>query len=88
MPVPELDHYRNYLLIYLVQSRALTLAVGGSAIVGGGDCVKITANGSAITVPGAWINVGGDSISIVNGAINRITVMKTVSEIWYTVKVN
>lgn len=72
----------------LAQSGALTLAVGGSAIVGGGDCVKITANGSAITVPGAWINVGGDSISIVNGAINRITVMKTVSEIWYTVKVN
>lgn len=72
----------------LTQSGALPLAVGGSAIVGGSDCVKITANGSAITVPGAWINVGGDAISTTNGAINRIIVTKTVSEIWFTVKVN
>jgi hypothetical protein len=72
----------------LTQVGALTFAAGGSAIVGGSDCVKITANGSAITIPGTFINVGGESISIVNGAINRITVMKTASEIWYTVKVN
>ena len=72
----------------LTQVGALTFTAGGSAIVGGSDCVKITANGSAITIPGTFINVGGESISIVNGAINRITVIKTASEIWYTVKVN
>jgi len=71
----------------LTQAGSLTLSVGVSALVGVSDYVKITANGSAITVPDAWINVGSDSISTTNGAINRIIVTTTTNEIWYTVKV-
>ncbi len=72
----------------LTQTGALTFSVGGSAVNGGIDSVKITANGSAITVPGGWINIGSDTISIVNGAINRIMVRQYQNEIWYSVKVN
>lgn len=72
----------------LAQSGALTLSVGASAVTGGVDSVKITSNGSAITVPGGWINIGSDSISVVNGAVNRIMVRQYQNEIWYTVKVS
>ena len=72
----------------LIQTGALTFSAGGSAVNGGIDSVKITANGSAITVLGSWINIGSDNISIVNGAVNRIMVRQYQNEIWYTVKVN
>ena len=72
----------------LTQTGALTLSAGVNAVNGGIDTVKITANGSAITVPGGWINIGSDSISVVNGAVNRIMVRQYQSEIWYAIKVN
>ena len=71
----------------LTQTGALTLSIGAGAVNGGIDSAKITANGSAITVPGSWINVGSDTISIVNGAVNRIVVRRYQGEIWYSVKV-
>lgn len=72
----------------LVQTGAIALSEGPNAQVGAVDTVKITANGSAITVPGAWVNVGTDSITITNGTVNRIMVCKLVDEIQYKVKVN
>lgn len=72
----------------LVQTGALVLSVSTHAIVGGVDEIKITANGSAITVPGSWVNIGSDNISIVASDVNRIMVTKSASEIQYVVKVN
>ncbi len=72
----------------LVQTGVITLSEGPSASVGNSDCVKITANGATISVPGAWVKLSYDSISSTNNDINRIIVTKTVSEIWYTVKIN
>ena len=71
----------------LTQTGALTLSESPWSQVGGIDEVKITANGSGITVPGSWINVGSDAIDPANGKINRLMVKKTASEIQYVVKV-
>lgn len=72
----------------LVQTGAITFSEGPNAVVGGCDRIKITANGSAINVPGGWVNVGSAPISTTNGDVNRIIVTKSASEIQYAVKVN
>lgn len=71
----------------LTQSGAITFSVSANTI-GGIAQVKITANGSAITPVGSWINVGSDSISTTSGAVNRIVIWQTNGEVWYSVKVN
>ena len=71
----------------LAQSGSLALSIGASAVVGGSAYAKITANGSAISGFATWKNLGSDTISTTNGAINHIIVTKTVSDIIYTVKV-
>lgn len=72
----------------LVQTGALVFSENANAIVGGCDTIKITANGSAITIPGAWKNIGSDAISIVAADVNRIIVFKSAGEIQYTNKLN
>lgn len=72
----------------LVQSGALALSENANAIVGGCDTVQITSDGSAITVPGTWKNIGSDSIGTTAADVNIITVFKAASKIEYTVKLN
>jgi hypothetical protein len=55
-----------------VQTGALAITVGGYSQVGGCDALKITANGSAITFPGNFVNIGTAVISTVASDINRI----------------
>lgn len=71
----------------LAQSGALVLSEGTDAEVGGCDQVKITADGSGITVPGAWVNVGTDEIDTTAAAVNRLIIVKTQTEIQYVNKV-
>ena len=70
------------------QTGNLTLSIAASPIAGGSAVVKLTANGNTITPDASWKNIGNDSISTVNGNVNRIIIFKEDSEIWYTVKVN
>ena len=76
------QYYDDY-----TQSGALTLSIGGSSVLGGIAKVKITANGSTIDGFASWKNLGGDTITNTNGAVNYIIVNKTKTEIHYTVKV-
>lgn len=70
------------------QIGALTFTVGGAPIIGGCDRVKITANGSAITVPSNWVNIGTDAIDTTNGAINILYAVQAPSgQVDYVVKV-
>lgn len=69
------------------QVGVLSITVSTSITLGFAT-LAITANGSAITVPVGWKNVGGDSISIVNGNVNRFIITQMNTEVWYTVKVN
>jgi len=71
----------------LAQTGAIALTESAYSEVGGCDNVRITADGNAITVPGAWVNMGTDSISAVAAAINDITVIKKADRIEYIVKV-
>lgn len=69
-----------------VQAGALALSEGSDSEVGGFDRVKITADGSGITVPGAWVNIGAGAIDTTNGAVNIIRVWKVAnSEVNYDV---
>lgn len=72
----------------LAQSGALVLSESAYSEVGGCDNVRITADGNTITVPGAWVNMGTDSVSTVAAAINDITVIKKADRIEYIVKVS
>lgn len=72
----------------LTQTGAITLVIGGGAVVGAVDYLKLTANGNTITIPAGAINLGSDTISTTSGAVNRIFFTKTPTEILYTVKVN
>lgn len=69
------------------QVGVLSITVSTSITLGFAT-LAITANGSAITVPVGWKNIGGDSISIVNGNVNRFIITQMNTEVWYTVKVN
>lgn len=70
------------------QTGTLAITVGGYSEVGGIDLVKITSNGSAITVPANFTNIGTDSISSLNGAINIFMIVKaTETTFYYIVKV-
>lgn len=72
------------------QTGVLELSAANDGIIGGGDRVKLLANGSAITLSSnyTWVNVGTDDISIVNGNTNVIFVWKVSStELNYVVKV-
>lgn len=71
----------------LNQSGALVLSESAYSEVGGCDNVRIVADGNTITVPGAWVNMGTDSISTSAAAINDITVIKKTDRIEYIVKV-
>lgn len=71
----------------LTQTGAIALSESSYSEIGGCDNVRITANGSAITVPGSWVNMGTDSISTTAAAINDITVIKKADRIEYIVKV-
>ena len=69
------------------QTGALTLSVGSSE-PGGWAVAKITANGSAINIPGAWIQFGGDSISTTASQVNHLHIFyKDSSTVYYTNKV-
>jgi hypothetical protein len=70
----------------LAQTGFLTLSEGPNSKLGGIDQVKITANGSGISVPGTWVNVGNASIDPTNGVVNRIIIYKAVNEIQYFVQ--
>lgn len=73
------------------QTGALELTVGEDAEIGGCDRVKITANGSAITLSGlyTWKNIGSTAIDTTAAAVNVIMVlMVSTTEMNYTVKVN
>lgn len=72
----------------LIQTEGLTLAVGLNPVLLGIDYVKITANGTALSVPGTWKNMGSVSISTNNGDVNRITVINMANEIQFIVVVN
>lgn len=69
------------------QTAAITFSVGGAPVIGGCDRVKITANGSAITVPPNWVNIGTDVIDTTNGKINIIYAIQAPSgQVDYSVK--
>lgn len=71
------------------QSGALTITNSSDAVVGGCDRLKITSDGSAITLPSDWVNVGSTAISAVLNDVNRLFIVKVSStEINYSVKVN
>jgi len=71
-----------------IQVGALTITTSGQAEIGGVDRIKITSNGSAITLPSTFTNVGTDSISTSVGAQNILYVVKTGDNAYdYTVKV-
>lgn len=72
------------------QTGALQLSANNNGIIGGGDRVRILANGSAITLSSnyTWVNVGTDEISAVNGNTNILLVWKvSETELNYVVKV-
>lgn len=71
----------------LVQAGALALTESAYSEVGGNDYVKITADGNAITVPGAWVQIGSTAIDTTAAAVNHIFVCKTVEGIVYSVHV-
>jgi hypothetical protein len=71
----------------IAQSGAMVLTIGSEAEVGAFERVKITADGSGITLSGAvtWINVAG-AIDDSLGAVNIIEVRKvSATEIEYRV---
>lgn len=73
-----------------IQTGPLQLNAANDGIIGGGDRLKLIANGSSITFSPnyTWINVGTDSISEVASAINLIYVWKVSStELNYVVKI-
>lgn len=69
------------------QSGALSLSVAGNQVINGWATVPIVADGSPITVPGAWIKYGGDDISIVAGQTNHFLLTWTGEFYYYTNKV-
>lgn len=72
------------------QAGALLLTARNDGIVGGGDRIRITADGNAITLSTnyTWVNVGTDAISAVLNAINVMLVWKvSETELNYVVKV-
>jgi hypothetical protein len=72
------------------QTGNLELSALNDGIVGGGDRVRITANGDSITFSSnyTWLNVGTDDVSIVDGDINIFFAWKvSPTEINYCVKV-
>lgn len=69
------------------QTGAITLAVANGS-PGGWALVPIMANGDAINVPAAWIQWGGDAISIVATDVNHVSVFyKDADNVYYTNKV-
>lgn len=73
-----------------VQTAALEFTAANDGIIGGGDRLKLTANGDAITFSSnyTWTNIGTDAISIVASDINIILVWKvSQTELNYVVKV-
>lgn len=74
--------YNNY-----TQTGNLTLATSSSVLLGNAE-VLITANGNTLTAGAGWINIGSESLSAVNGAVNRVWVYYNGIETRYTVKVN
>lgn len=70
-----------------VQTGVLTLAAA-NGVAGGTAIIPIQANGSAINIPGTWIQYGGDAISTTVGQVNHLTVLyKDANTIYYTNKV-
>lgn len=72
------------------QSGALVLSAHNDGVIGGGDRVRIIADGNTITLSSnyTWVNIGTDSISTTLNAINIIYVVKvSATELNYTVKV-
>lgn len=70
------------------QVGALALSVGGYAVIGGCDRVKITSDGNAITVPSNWVNIGTDSITTTVGTVNIIYAVQAADgQVDYAVKV-
>lgn len=83
----ELDNPLGTFYPDLAQAGALVLSEGSNSVVGGCGRVKITADGNTITVPGAWVNVGTDSIDTTAAAVNLIIVLKvSTTEINYVCK--
>lgn len=70
-----------------IQDGELTLSAGSAPEIGGRDYIKIIADGDGIIIPEEWVNIGTDVIDETDGAINRLTVVKTQTEIQYSVKV-
>ena len=75
----------------LAQTGAITITPGVDSKVGGIDRVKITANGSAITLDAAytWKNLGSDEISTTLNDV-MILIVNKVGDTYleYTVKLN
>ena len=72
------------------QTGAITFTVGGSSAVGGGDRIKVAANGGAITFDSAytWVNLNGTSVSVTPGTSNIFYFMKVgATKIEYSVTV-
>lgn len=70
-----------------VQAGALTLAAA-NGVAGGTAIIPIQSDGSAINIPVAWIQYGGDAISTTAGQVNHLTVMyKDAATIYYSNKV-
>jgi hypothetical protein len=68
------------------QTGAITFSVSATT-VGGLAQVTILANGSAITLVGGWINVGGEPVSTTNGTTNYMVIWQTNNKVFYSVKV-
>lgn len=82
------------------QSGALEITVDDDAEPGGCDCIRIIANGDAITLDSAftWVNVGSDSIGTTAADVNEMIFfakfltytrgVPTSGTILYSVKLN
>lgn len=82
LDLPAGKVYNDY-----TQTGNLTLATSSPTVLGNAE-VKITANGNTLAAGAGWINVGSDSLSAVNGAVNRIWIYYNGTETRYSVKVN
>lgn len=73
------------------QTGALQLTAANDGVIGGGDRIRITADGSAITFSSnyTWVNVGTDAVSTTLNDVNVMLVWKVSdTELNYVVKVN
>lgn len=80
----SLDYRPGRFFASYIQDDEITFSEGTGSVNGGTAILEIIASGDPISFPPTWI-ARGDALNLTPGKRNTITVVKIISEVFYSV---